>query len=65
MKVEVERFHDGDLKLLIRFEPSGNFWKENLTWVPTLEEIDRIFNALLGIDVINRWKKYRRNDRVE
>ena len=60
MKVEVERFYDGDLKLLVRFEPSGNFWKENLTWVPTLEEIDRILNALLGIDVINRWKKYRR-----
>ena len=63
MKVEVERFYDGDLKLLVRFEPSGNFWKENLTWVPTLEEIDRILKALLGIDVINRWKKYRRGNR--
>ena len=61
MKVEVERFYDGDLKVKVRFEPNSNFWKENLTWVPTLEEIDRIFNALLGIDVINRWKKYRRN----
>ena len=61
MKVEVERFSDGDLKLLVRFEPNSNFWKENLTWVPTLEEIDRILKALLGIDVVNRWKKYRRN----
>jgi len=60
MKVEVERFFDGDLKLLVRFEPSGNFWKENLTWVPTIKEIELILQTLLGVDVINRWKKYRR-----
>jgi hypothetical protein len=63
MKVEVERFYDDDLKLLVCFEPSGNFWKENSTWVPTFEEIERILHALLGIDVINRWKKYRRGNR--
>ena len=63
MKVEVERFYDGDLKLLVRFEPSGNFWKENLTWVPTIKEIELILQILLGVDVINRWKKYRRNNR--
>jgi len=61
MKVEVERFHDGDLKLLVRFEPSGNFWKADSTWVPTFEEIERILETLLGVDVINRWKKNRRN----
>lgn len=57
MKVEVGRFYDGDLKLLVRFEPNSNFWKETLTWVPTLEEIDRILKVILGIDVINRWKR--------
>ena len=61
MKVEVSRFHkNGDLMVRVVFEPNSNFWKENLTWVPTLEEIDRILKALLGIDVINRWKKYSR-----
>ena len=61
MKVEVGRFHDGDLKVLVHFEPNSNFWKETLTWVPTVREIELILNTLLGIDVINRWKKYRRN----
>jgi hypothetical protein len=60
MKVEVSRFQDGNLMVKVVFESNSNFWKEKLTWVPTLEEIDRILNALLGIDVINRWKKYRR-----
>ena len=63
MKVEVSRFQDGNLMVKVVFEPDSNFWRENLTWVPTLEEIDRILKALLGIDVINRWKKYRRNSR--
>ena len=63
MKVEIGRFYDGDLKVLIRFEPSSNFWKETLTWVPTIKEIELILNTLLGIDVINRWKKYRKDGR--
>ena len=63
MKVEVRRFQDGNLMVKVVFEPNSNFWKENLTWVPTLEEIDRILKALLGIDVINRWKRNRRNGR--
>ena len=63
MKVEVERFYDGDLKVKVRFEPNSNFWKENLTWVPTLKEIELIVLAVLGVDGINNWKKYRRNNR--
>ena len=63
MKVEVERFYDGDLKVLVRFEPNSNFWKETLTWVPTGKEIELILNTLLGIDVVNRWKKNKRNSR--
>ena len=56
MKVEVGRFYDGDLKVLVRFEPNSNFWKETLTWVPTVKEIELILNTLLGIDVFNKWK---------
>jgi len=60
MKVEIERFYDGSLKVLVRFEPNSSFWKESLTWVPTVKEIELILNTLLGVDVVNRWKKYRR-----
>ena len=63
MKVEVERFYDGDLKVVIRFEPNSNFWKDTLTWVPSLKEIELILNTLLGIDVVNRWKKCKQNSR--
>lgn len=60
MKVEIGRFYDGDLKVLVRFESNSNFWKETLTWVPTVKEIELILNTLLGIDVFNKWKRYRR-----
>lgn len=60
MKVEVGRFQDGNLMVKVVFEPNSNFWKETLTWVPTIKEIELILNTLLGIDVVNRWKKYRR-----
>jgi len=61
MKVEVSRFQDGNLMVKVIFEPDSNFWKETLTWVPTIREIELILNSLLGIDVVNRWKKYRRD----
>ena len=57
MKIEVSRFMDGRLKIKVVFEPDSNFWKESLTWVPTFEEIDRIFLALLVIDRINKWRR--------
>jgi len=57
MKIEVSRFMDDRLKVRVVFEPNSNFWKETLTWVPTFEEIDRIFSALLGIDGINRLRR--------
>jgi len=65
MKVEVSRFQDGNLMVRVVFEPNSNFWKETLTWVPTVKEIELILNTLLGIDVVNRWKKYRRGTRDE
>ena len=45
------------------FEPNSNFWKETLTWVPTIKEIELILNSILGIDAVNRWKKNKRNSR--
>lgn len=60
MKVEVSRFQDGNLMIKVVFEPNSNFWKETLTWVPTIKEIELILNSILGIDAVNRWKKYRR-----
>ena len=60
MRVEVSTFQNGNLMVKVVFVPNGNFWKETLTWVPTIREIELILNTLLGIDVINRWKKYRR-----
>ena len=53
MKVEVGTFPNGQLKVTVVFEPNSNFWKENLTWVPTFREIKLIILALLGLDGIN------------
>ena len=63
MKVEVSKFNNGNLMVKVVFEPSSNFWKESLTWVPTIKEIELILNTILGMDVVNRWKKHRRNNR--
>jgi len=53
MKVEVERFKDGRLKVKVVFEQDSNFRKESLSWVPTLEEVERISKTLEGIDAVN------------
>lgn len=57
MKIEIGRFMDGRLKVKVVFEPDSNFWKENLTWVPTRNELELIFLTLLDIDGINRMKR--------
>ena len=57
MKVEIERFPNGNLKVLVRFEPNSNFWKETLTWVPTIREIELIVETLSAINGINRFLK--------
>ncbi len=53
MKVEVERFKDGRLMVKVVFEPNSNFRKETLSWVPTFEEVDRIYSTLSVIDAFN------------
>ena len=61
MRVEVSTFHNGDLMVKVVFEPDSNFWKETLTWVPSVKEIELILNSLLGIDAVNRWKRHRKS----
>ena len=57
MKIEINRFMDGRLKVKVVFESNTNFWKETLTWVPTWNEIELIFLTLLGVDGINRLRR--------
>ena len=62
MKVEVGRFKDRKLMVKVVFEPTSNFWKDSLTWVPTFEEIDRILKTLVGIDTVNRIEEKKNRD---
>jgi len=60
----VERFPNGNLKVIVRFEPSSNFWKKDLTWCPSLEEVKLLVQTLLGIDTMNKvLRRYRRKNR--
>jgi hypothetical protein len=58
MKIEVGKFGDGrSLKVLVRFEESSNFWVENFTWVPRLDEVEHLREVLLMTDEHNKIKK--------
>ena len=59
MKVEVERFIDGRLKVLVRFEEDTNFRTKTLTWVPRKDEIKKIDESLKAIDGYNVLRNYR------
>jgi len=61
MKVEVGRFSDGRLCIIVHFEEKTNFWRKEseCTWVPTLEEIERIALSLYSVDGTNRELKNR------
>lgn len=72
MRIEVERFPNGNLKIKIVFEPTINFWMHYdpkrdtwyATWVPREDEIELIALTYLGVDGINDMlKKYRRKSR--
>jgi len=60
MKLELDEFKTGtnDVMLKVVFEESTNFWlakdKKKATWVPKLEEVDRINKALEVIDSGNK-----------
>lgn len=53
MKVEIHRFRDGRLQLLIRFEKDSNFRTRDLTWVPRKEEVKLINESLQALDEYN------------
>lgn len=56
VKVEVSRFSDGRLKLLVCFTKDKNVWiheDESFSYVPTKSEIDLIKDALDAIDNYN------------
>ena len=62
MKIEVERFPNGNLKVIVRFEPPSNFWKRDLTWCPSFEEVKLLVQTLISIDTMNRiLVTYRKN----
>jgi len=64
MKVEVEKFPNGNLKVVVRFEPNSNFWKTDLTWCPSLKEVELLVQTLVSIDTMNELlRKYRRENR--
>ncbi len=59
MKPELGKFPEGRLKLTIRFRKDSNFWMDNqeeATWVPTLEEVDLLKEALDATDEHNKNK---------
>ncbi len=65
MKVEVGKFGDGrTLKVLIRFEQASNFWSDELTWVPKLNEVEHIQEVLLAIDEFNKLRKIEKEVRT-
>lgn len=60
MKVEIARFSDGRLKVLIRFNAYSNFWIQDLetaSWVPTLEEVAHIKEV---IDLTNEHNEIKK-----
>jgi len=58
MKVEVGKFADGrSLKVRVRFENTSNFWTKDYTWVPEIDEVELVREALLAIDEYNKVKK--------
>ena len=56
MEVEIHRFKDGRLQLLIRFEKDSNFRIGDLTWVPRKDEVSLITESLLALDEYNTLK---------
>lgn len=55
MKIEIGRFPDKRLKLLVHFTKSANFW-EDLTWVPTTQEIEDLKEIFDAVDSYNNAK---------
>jgi hypothetical protein len=58
MKVEVEKFGDDrSLKVLGRFEKVSNFWVDSPEWVPRIDEVELLCDALFTVNDSNKIKK--------
>ena len=58
MKIEISRFKDGRLKVIVHYEEDSNFWKSDLTeCLAFSKEKDKI-ETTLAIDLWN--KKYHK-----
>jgi hypothetical protein len=57
---EISKFADGRLMIRVRFSRNSNFWihdSENATWVPTLEEVEMLKEAVEVANERNEIKK--------
>jgi hypothetical protein len=57
---EIAKFADGRLMIRVRFYRTSNFWihdSEQATWVPTLEEVDILKEAVEIANERNEIKK--------
>jgi len=62
MKIEVSRFKDGKLKVIVRHEENSYFWRSNLTECPKFENVKHILEVLMMVDWWN--KEYYRKSRL-
>ena len=61
MKVEVRRFEDGRMMVTVVFEQTSNFWVDSeISWVPTIEEVNLISDTLVAIDKANPGRVHER-----
>ena len=59
-RFELGRFADRRMKLVVRFFQNSNFWineQGEATWVPTLEEVEDLSEALQMTDFHNITKR--------
>jgi hypothetical protein len=65
LKIEISRFSDKRLMLLVRFFKGSNFREsdnESSTWVPKKEELQDLTEAMEAIDFYNIVKKEKRKN---
>ena len=54
MTIEISRFKDGRLKVIVNYEKELNFWKSDLTECPAFSKEKDKIETTLSIDLWNR-----------
>lgn len=49
MKIKIEEGSSGNHLMVVVFEDDSNFNSEDLTWVPTMREVKRIYRRLKSL----------------